>query len=394
MTGLHRYFADLHVHLGRAGDGQPVKIAASRDLTLARVLAECRERKGIEMVGVVDAASPAVLSDLRRMIDRGELAELPGGGFTHQGGVTLIPGCELESREDNGGRAHFVSYFPGLAEITEFSDRLRPLVTNLNLSSQTAYLPGRGILDLAAQCGGFVVPAHVFTPFRSVYGKAARRLADLFPEPGPVAVELGLSADTDLGDRIAELAACSFLSNSDAHSAGRIAREYNVLELAGPDFRELLKALRCEGGRRVAANYGLDPRLGKYHRTLCRRCGASAADLDPPVVRCPQNPDHPVVVGVLDRITEIADSDRPHHPPDRPPYCHQIPLEFIPGVGARTLETLIAAFGSEMAVLHRAAAADLVTVVGAATAGLIILAREGRLALRPGGGGIYGRVLD
>ncbi len=36
---------------------------------------------------------------------------------------------------------------------------------------------------------------------------------------------------------------------------------------------------RCiaEAGRRVAANYGLDPRLGKYHRTFCLQCGNIAA---------------------------------------------------------------------------------------------------------------------
>jgi hypothetical protein len=39
-------------------------------------------------------------------------------------------------------------------------------------------------------------------------------------------------------------------------------------------FEEVVWALRRERGRRVLANYGLDPRLGKYHRTFCPTCQA------------------------------------------------------------------------------------------------------------------------
>ena len=37
------------------------------------------------------------------------------------------------------------------------------------------------------------------------------------------AIELGLSSDTNMADGIAELHSYSFLSNSDAHSLGKIA---------------------------------------------------------------------------------------------------------------------------------------------------------------------------
>jgi len=53
-------------------------------------------------------------------------------------------------------------------------------------------------------------------------------------------IELGLSADTDYADRIAELARRTFLSNSDAHSprCNKLAREFNQMEL---------KELRLQG---------------------------------------------------------------------------------------------------------------------------------------------------
>ena len=58
-----------------------------------------------------------------------------------------------------------------------------------------------------------------------------------------------------------------FLTNSDAHSLGKIGREYNELQVAAPSFDEFRMALQGEAGRSIAANYGLNPRLGKYHRT-------------------------------------------------------------------------------------------------------------------------------
>ena len=38
--------------------------------------------------------------------------------------------------------------------------------------------------------------------------------------------------------------------------------------------------------------------------------------------------------------------------PERPPYVHQVPLEFIPGLGPKLMEKLLDHFGTEMAILH------------------------------------------
>ena len=77
---------------------------------------------------------------------------------------------------------------------------------------------------------------------------------------------------------------------------------------------------------------------------------------------------------------------------ERPPYVHQVPLSFVPGLGRKGLERLLAAFGTEMAVLHAASEEALAEVVGPKLARLVALAREGRLAIESGAGGIYGRV--
>ena len=172
----------------------------------------------------------------------------------------------------------------------------------------------------------------------------------------------------------------------------RVAHEYNVVRLAEPTFDELVMALRHGQGRAVLANYGLDPRLGKYHRTYCLDCDR-VEENPPPLSACTVCKGTNIIKGVLDRILEIQDHDEPRPPERRGPYHYQVPLQFVPKIGAVTLNRLINSFGTEMAVLHEASKDDLVAAVGREVAANIVLARDGDLRLQAGGGGKYGRAI-
>lgn len=387
------FVADLHVHIGRSSSGRPVKITAARDLTFENIAAECADRKGIEIVGVVDCASPPVLDDIRALVETGEMVEQPGGGLRYREQVTVIPAAEFETYETAGGQSHHVSYFPTVEALEGFSAEMGRHVTNLELSSQACRMPAAELLEIATTFDALFVPAHCFTPHRSPYGSCVERMSEMFGERWDdiPAIELGLSADSFLADRIEELAGKTFLSNSDAHSLPKIGREYNIIEMAAPTFEELRLALLRQDGRRVEANFGLDPRLGKYHRTFCEECEKIARGM-PPVLVCESCGSEKITRGVLDRIVQIADSEEPRMPSHRPPYQYQVPLQFVPGVGAVTLSKLINRFGSEMAVLHEAGPEELAQCVGGRIAEMIIQAREGTLPLRAGGGGRYGRA--
>ncbi len=387
------YVCDLHVHIGRSSSGRPVKITAARDLTFENIAIECAHRKGVDVVGIVDCASPPVLGDIRALVEAGEMIEQPGGGLRYGDEVTVLLAAEFETYEEGGGQSHHVSYFPSLEALQGFSDALSEHVTNMELSSQACRMPARELLALALGFGALFVPAHCFTPHRSPYGSCVDRLAEMFGDAWEQvpAIELGLSADSYLADRIDELADRSFLSNSDAHSLPKIGREYNIIEMQAPTFEELRKALLREDGRRIAANFGLDPRLGKYHRTFCEDCERIAHSA-PPVLECEACGSENVTRGVLDRIVQIADHDEPLPPEHRPLYQYQVPLQFVPGVGSVTLNKLINRYGSEMAVLHEAKPEDLVQTVGTRIASLIVHAREGTLPLQAGGGGRYGKA--
>jgi uncharacterized protein (TIGR00375 family) len=393
-AGEEIYACDLHVHIGRSSRGETVKVTAARDLTFENIARECAVRKGIGVVGIVDCASPAVLRDIEELLDRGEMTAREGGGLDYRGAVTVIPGAEFETHEPGGGISHHISYFGDVGALKAFAGELAPHVTNLQLSSQQCGMSARELLRVAVGCGAIFVPAHAFTPHKSLYGSTARRGGELFGDDWEriAAAELGLSADSCLADRIGELAEKTFVSNSDAHSLPKIAREYQLVRMAAPTFEELGMALRREKGRRVEANYGVDPRLGKYHRTCCEDCRWIARG-EPPVKACEQCGSVRATMGVLDRIVEIEDHEEPQPPAHRAPYRYQVPLQFVPGVGAVTLGRLLNYFGTEMAVLHQASEEEMAQLVGPKVAHLIVLAREGSLPLIAGGGGRYGRAV-
>lgn len=392
--GNRHYFVDLHVHIGRTEDNHPVKVTASRDLTFAHIAQECQFRKGIDMVGIVDCASPRVITDIEKMLNSGEMMELADGGLRYHDRVTVILASEIETKELNGGLSHQIAYFPFLKNVKAFSEKMRKIVTNPNLSSQNSQITAQEFFYMVYTFGGIVIPAHVFTPYKSVFGSCSVHLKDIFNTSTLKkipAIELGLSADSCLADCLRELSDFTFLANSDAHSLSKIGREYNVVMMEQPTFKELLLALKRKKSRKVVANYGLDPKLGKYHRTYCKECHTTAKG-SPPVFFCEKCHSGKIKKGVLDRIMEISGSCSSISPQHRPPYYHQIPLEFVPGIGKKTKEKLFKHFGTEMNILHNTSRQELSKVVGPRIAADIILAHKGKLDLLSGGGGRYGKV--
>ena len=61
---MYEIFADLHVHIGRSESGKPIKITAARSLNFANIAKECADRKGINVVGIIDCASPYVIENI------------------------------------------------------------------------------------------------------------------------------------------------------------------------------------------------------------------------------------------------------------------------------------------------------------------------------------------
>ena len=394
---MYEIFADMHVHIGRSENGKPIKITAARSLNFANIAKECADRKGIQVVGIIDCASPYVIEDIENFLKNDVAYELDNGGIIYKDKVCILLGSEVETSEKgrNGkcGSAHNICFFPYLKDIKKFSKEMSKHVKNITLSTQRSDLSGYELIDLVEECNGILIPAHIFTPHKSYYGNCTDRIKNIFNEKYNkiFAVELGLSSDTYLADMISELESKTFLTNSDAHSLPKIAREYNKMLVNDISYKEVVMALKGENGRKIVANYGLDPKLGKYHRSYCEDC-QEAIEIDEAATTCPKCNGQNITFGVYDRIELIKDKEKTKSPKSRPPYIYQIPLNFIPGVGGKTVEKLLKNFETEMNVLHKLSEDDIEAVVGKKIADNIINAREGNVKVSSGGGGNYGSI--
>ncbi len=250
-----------------------MKITGSKSLTITNVLKEASERKGMDLVGVIDCHAPAVMSELEDAIQDQMAVELEEGGVRYQN-TTLLLGSEIEIYDNHcRGPIHVLCYFPTINKMKQFSQWLVGKMKNLELSSQRFYGEAVELQRTVKELDGLFIPAHIFTPFKSLYGKGVHRSLKEVLDPSLIdAIELGLSSDTQMADQIKELHEYPFLSNSDAHSLAKIGREYQQLQMKAANFDEWYKALRNVDGRKIIANYGLNPKLGKYHNTVCKEC--------------------------------------------------------------------------------------------------------------------------
>lgn len=386
---LQQYFADMHIHIGRDMFNQPVKITASPALTLTNILMEASRRKGIHMVGVIDSQAPAVQQEINQLIKQGKAYELDGGGIRFEQ-VTLILGSEIEIYDSNcKGPIHALCYFPTLKHMKAFSSWLAHHMKNITLSSQRYYGSATVLQAKVKELEGLFIPAHVFTPFKSLYGKGVKTSLTEVLDPEKIdGIELGLSSDTSMADHIEELHQYTYISNSDAHSLAKIAREYQEMTMEEPSFNELNQVLHEQNGRRVNRNFGMNPKLGKYYTTVCSECFTS---IKPQEDACSHCQSQKVTKGVFDRIQELANSEGKLS--NRPSYLHQVPLEYLPTLGPKTFEKLLAAFQTEMNVIHHVSLHELKEVISEKLAQMIVDMREGKLKIDAGGGGKYGKVL-
>lgn len=378
--------ADLHIHIGSTLSGKPVKITASRQMTFSSVLYESSVRKGLRMIGLIDAHVPEVQQEIAEGLQNGLFQEHSGGGIQYQE-TTCLLGVELELMIGKG-LAHFLVYLPDLTQMRSFTQWLDLYMKNIHLSTQRLYQTPEQLLFKVEELGGLLIPAHVFTPFRSLFGSAVDHLSDVLPVDRIMGLELGLSSDTGMADQISELRELTFLTNSDAHSIGKIAREYQMLELQEASFVEFASALKRENGRKVVENYGFHPKLGKYYGSVCLNCGMPWSN---GAKQCEKCQSRRRVKGVPERINEIADqpSESPAH---RPPYVHQVPLAMLPGIGPKTLDRLLEKVGTEMYLLHQATEQEMSDASNHKIAKTILRARSGLLTIQEGGGGIYGKA--
>ena len=380
--------ADLHIHSRFSG-------ATSEKMNIKTISLEA-PRKGVDVVASGDCLHSGWLKEIKQcnVVDEGTF-ELNGTRF--------ILSVEVEAVK----RVHHLLYFPSFSAVEDFKERIKPYSRNLETDGRpNVDMSGEELAELARDVDALIGPAHAFTPWTAMYAyydSLDECYGDL---AGYVSfVELGLSADSDLADRIRELHRLTFLTNSDCHSPHpvRLAREFNRFQVKDATFMEIKKAILRVSGNKPVLNVGIPPEEGKYHESACSSCHMHYT-LEEAIRRhwkcqCGKR----IKKGVKDNILEKSDFPNPVHPGHRPPYVHLIPLAEIitKAVGqhnpftqtvTKHWDELVDAFGSEINVLLDVDIEEISKVTVPAVTEAIQAFREKKVIIHPGGGGEYGTI--
>ena len=303
-------------------------------------------------------------------------------------------------------RVHHLVLFPDFDAAERVQKELKGFSKNVKSEGRpNISASGQRIAGILKDHGCLFGPAHAFTPWTSLY-KEHDSLEECY---GGMAseidfLELGLSADTGMADRISELNGISFVSNSDAHSPWphRIGREFNRFEVEERSFEEMAKAFHSRKNRGISLNVGLDPREGKYHCSACQNCHQKysfeqAKKWGWKCKVCGKS----VKKGVKDRVSELDDGGS--SPDWRPEYDHLVPLaEIIREIvghssvttkGVQSVyDSFQSEFGSEIDILVDREIPEL-EKVNRRVADAVRKFREERTIMVPGGGGKYGELI-
>jgi len=214
------------------------------------------------------------------------------------------------------------------------------------------------------------------------------------------AVETGLSSDPPMNWRLSALDGITLISNSDAHSPEKLAREANLFETE-LSYRGIFDAIKQRDGR-FLKTLEFFPEEGKYHVDGHRKCQTR---LDPKETLqldglCPVC-GKPVTVGVLHRVERLADRPEGQQPKGAAGFENLIPLKEVLSevlrVGPTSVRVdaeyrrLLARFGNELAILREVPIAQ-VEPESPLLALALSRVRRGQVRIDPGYDGEYGTV--
>ena len=402
--------ADLHVHSKYSG-------ATSEKMDIRELLTYA-PLKGINLLGTGDALHPLWLKELKETLE-----EVPGAGLYKVKGSSvdlfLVVQTEVGTIHEVKGKArriHHVVLMPSLEVAEQVADVLGKL-GDLKADGRPVFnIEPAELVETLLQVDDdvFIFPAHAWTPWWSIFGSigGVDSLEECYGDKSHKirALETGLSSDPEMNWRVSALDRLALLSNSDSHSPypHRLGREANVFNLKKPTYQELINAIESKDPSKFLMTIEVDPAYGKYHWTGHRRCEVSM----PPEEAMKRGNKCPVcgrqlTKGVEQRVEELADRPKGFRPPGAIDFKRLLPLaeiiaECLKIRGEARLYSgqvwelymkLVNRFGNELNVLLGASLEELEAVVPSRVAEAIVRVREGRVIVRPGYDGVYGRLI-
>ncbi|HZJ41030.1 MAG TPA: endonuclease Q family protein [Candidatus Saccharimonadales bacterium] len=401
---------DLHIHSAYSR-------ACSPQLTLTNIEKTCRE-KGIDIIATGDFTYPAWFKSIREELEETfegsglyKLKTAPDDKikFILATEVALIYKDETKVR-----RIHLVIHAPNIEAVAKLN---KCLGAKYNIKSD-----GRPILGIKApelvsllleiDSRFLIYPAHIWTPWFAVFGSKSGfdTLEDCFKEETKniYAFETGLSSDPEMNWRLSALDNLTLLSSSDAHSPINIGREATVMELTEPisynQIYEVIKHHKKGGQSGILYTIEFYPEEGMYHLDGHRDCNFSCSPEESKKLNnlCPVC-QKPLVIGVLNRVAELADRPVGFKPKNITPFKKVIELDKIIAevlnIKSRSAkrvqaeyQRLIGKFGNELFILLDCDLKSLEAETDSRIVAGLKKMRSGHLEIQPGFDGQYGKI--
>lgn len=433
------FFADLHIHskFSRAtgkdadlehmalwGRKKGVTVIGTGDFTHPHWMKELREKlvpaepglfrlredleRAVDQAFQLGSNGPSALSAQTESSAIDRQAERPD--LLLQGVTRFLLEVEISTiykKGDKTRKVHHCVYVPDF----EAADKLIARLSRIgNLASDGRPILGldsRHLLEIVLESSphSFLIPAHIWTPWFAVLGSKSGfdRVEDCYGDLTQhiFALETGLSSDPPMNWRLSQLDRFTMVSNSDAHSPGKIGREACAFA-CDLSYFVMKQALETRDG--YAGTVEFFPEEGKYHLDGHRACGVKRTPSETKQLGllCPTCQKE-LTVGVMHRVDDLADRPEEFTPTEpQPPSRNLVPLPEviaeIKGMGESSkavqaaYDQALAKVGSELFILDHAPPEELRRLGSPILADAIERMRAGRVIRDAGYDGEYGVI--
>ncbi len=410
-----KFVADLHLH-------SHFSRATSKDLNFEH-LTKWGQLKGVHVVGTGDIAHPGWLQEMKQKLEPAEegLFRLKDEYLNViqrnvpkacQGMVRFMLAGEISSiykKHEQVRKIHNVIFAPTFPAVEKIQAALEKIGNIRSDGRPILGLDSRDLLEiiLGIDSQNHLIPAHIWTPWFSLLGSKSGfdSVEECFEDLSPhiFALETGLSSDPPMNWRVSALDRYTLVSNSDAHSPPKLAREANIFDTE-LSYSAIFQALQTGDPTTFLGTLEFFPEEGKYHFDGHRKCEVR---WEPKMTLahkglCPVC-GKAVTVGVLHRVETLADRPERAKPARPQPFQSLIPLpeilaEVYGGIGVNSgrveqgYETLLAQLGSELSILRDISLEEIERVGGLLLAEGIRRMRDGEVQIAGGYDGEYGII--
>jgi len=408
------FLADFHIHSKHSR-------ATARNLDLEHLYVAA-QIKGVTVLGTGDFTHPGWFAEIEEKLVPAEDGlfrlhpDLAGAcdqkvPDSCRRPVRFLLTAEISNiykKDEKTRKNHNLIFADNLDTVRRLNRRLERIGNIRSDGRPILGLDARDLLELVLSVSrsAFLVPAHIWTPWFSLLGSKSGfdSVAECFQDLSEhiFAVETGLSSDPSMNWRVSDLDGRVLISNSDAHSPAKIAREANLFDCE-LSYSAMHQALATGDPKRFLGTVEFYPEEGKYHFDGHRKCGVCLSPEDTRKLggRCPVC-GRSLTLGVLHRVQELADRPAGNRPEKSADFISLVPLVEILSellqVGPQSKKVCAAAsrlierFGSEFDVLYRIDPDCLHTFPVPLLAEAVRRMRSRNIRVKPGFDGEFGKV--